>query len=350
MSFPTRFTIVLFSVALCATAIPAQQPLPQNIPPANPHSNRMQLDVVVTPRSGPPVAGLHKEDFTVLDNSVDQPITYFEPLSGPQAPEEVILLIDAVNTNFSNIAFERNQIEKFLKSNGGHLAHPVSLAIFTDAGIEIQQGPSLDGNQLSASLHQFQIGLREIRRSSVYGSEDRFDLSIKTLQSMVAKEAARPGRKIIFWISPGWPLLSSPRIQLDARQQQQIYSEITGISTALRHGDITLYSIDPLGTGQNVEWEFDYEQFLKGVKNPGQVQLGNLALQVLAVQSGGLALSASNDIVAQLQKCMTETTAYYRIAYDAPPPEHPDEYHPIAVKVSGPGLTARTRTGYYAAP
>jgi VWFA-related protein len=257
------------------------------------------------------------------------------------------MVIDAVNATVTSIAYEREEIDKFFKSNGGHLAHPIQLAIFTDTGTQIQQAPSSDGNELSTSLDRSNIGLRDIRRTSQYGGEDRFNLSLSTLQSLIAKEGQLPGRKLIFWVSPGWPLLSGPRIDLDTKQEQQIYAQVVNLSTSLRHNNITLYSIDPLGSGQNVQQEFFYENFLKGIKKPGDAQLGDLALQVLAVQTGGLALQATNDTASHLQQAMDDASAFYRISYDAPPTEQPNEYHKIDVKVSTPGLIARTRTGYY---
>jgi len=357
MPTPIRLAAALLSVMLYPVAARAQQPT-QNSPPRNTpiqaNSRTIILNVVVTPKSGKqsrkPVAGLQKQDFTLLDNNAPQPITSFEAVTGSQAPVEIMLLVDAVNTRYSNLAYEREQIDAFLRANGGHLAHPVSLAIFTDTGTEVQQGPSTDGNQISASLDNSPTGLREIRRDSQYEGQDRFNLSMKTLQSLVSRESEHPGRKIIFWVSPGWPMLSGPRIDLDARQQQQIYSEVVAISTMLRQNDITLYSIDPLGAGESPGWEFYYEEFLDGVKKPGQVQLGDLALQVIAIQSGGLALTAGNDTAGRLQQCMDDTTAYYRIAYEAPPPDRSSEYHRIDVRVSTHGLTAHTRTGYYAEP
>jgi VWFA-related protein len=314
----------------------------------HPYPGRISLDVVVAPKSGKPVGGLHQEDFTVLDNNVPRPITGFSVVGGPQAPIQIILLIDAVNTNFSNLAYEREQIKAYFKSNDGHLAHPVTLAIFTDTGTQMQQAPSEDGNQLSAALDSSPIGLREVRRTSQYEASDRTNLSLGALESLVQKEAGSPGRKLILWVSPGWPLLSDARVNLDSKQEQQVYSQVVGISNAMRRNNITLYSIDPLGSGQNVAWEFAYQEYLKGVKKPSQVQLGNLALQVIATESGGLALNASNDIASHIKQCMDDANAYYHITYDAPPPEQPSEYHSIDVKVSPPGLIARTRTGYYA--
>ena len=342
----TRAPAALLALALFAATPSA----PQSTSPSRPSPNRITLDVVVTPKSGAPVAGLQKRDFTILDNRVPRPIAAFQSIAGTHSPIEVVLVVDAVNINFINIAYEREQLDKFLHANSGHLAQPISLAFFTDTGTEVQEGPSSDGNAVSASLDKYALGLRDIRRSSIYGDLDRFQLSLTALESLVTKEAARPGRKIILWVSPGWPLLSRPTINLDARQSDYYFSQIVAMSTQLRNGNITLYSVDPLGAGQAVGWEFHYDEFLEGITKPGQVDLGDLALQVLAVQSGGLALSASNDIADLLERCMADTSAYYELSFDAPPADHRDEYHQLDIKMSEPGLTARTRTGYYDQP
>jgi VWFA-related protein len=338
-------TLVLFSI-VCSSAVSFGQP---SIPAAV-ASRTISIDVVAAPRSGPPVAGLQQNDFTVFDSKIERPIASFRAFAGPQAPIQIVLVVDAVNVDYSAMAYEREQIDTFLRSNGGHLLHPVALAIFTDQGTEMQHGASTDGNQLSALLDRSVTGLRQIRRGSYGGGEDRFNLSIRALRILASTPASAAGRTIIFWISPGWPLLSGADIQLDNREEQQIFAQVVDLSTLLRRNDVTLYSIDPLGAGQDIAWENAYEQFLGGVKKAGQVNLGNLALQVLAVQSGGLALAASNDTVSRLKQCMADTVAYYRITYEAPPSEHADQYHPIAVRLSTPGLTARTRTGYYAQP
>jgi hypothetical protein len=64
----------------------AQQP-----PPAPNGNNKICLDVVVTPKSGPPVAGLQQQDFTLLDNKAAQTIVSFQALQGSTAPVEVIV-------------------------------------------------------------------------------------------------------------------------------------------------------------------------------------------------------------------------------------------------------------------
>ncbi len=169
---------------------------------------------------------------------------------------------------------------------------------------------------LDDALEKYAVALRNIRRSSQWQGIDRFQLSMKALDELAEHEGSLPGRKMIFWVSPGWPLLSGPGIHLDGKQQNQLFSRIVGLSTQLRQNRITLYSIDPLGASEGVGRNFYYRDFLKGVAKPGQVSFGDLSLQVLATQTGGLALTSSNDIVAQLQMCYADTQAYYELSFD----------------------------------
>ncbi len=341
-----RLRLVLLVPLLYTPAALAQQDSPRTPPP----NGRLYLDVVVTPKSGPPVSALQQQDFTLLDNKAPQAITSFEALGGSQAPIEVLLLIDAVNTAYENVAFERDQIAKFLRADAGHLAYPTTLAVFTDSGTQVQEGFTTDGNALIASLDKYTVGLRTIRRSTgFYGAAERFQLSIDALRDLAAHEGPLPGRKVILWVSPGWPLLSGPGIDasLDLKQRQQIFANIVSLSTQLLQARITLYSIDPLGTADIGSRTFYYKDFLKGVSKPSQAEPANLGLEVLATQTGGLALSSSNDVAVLLQKCLADTQAYYAISFDPPLADQPDEYHHLEIRVAKPGLTARTRQGYY---
>jgi VWFA-related protein len=345
MSSNRGLGVILPVLLLYASALTAQEAAP----PAT-ASSRIDLGVVVRPAAGRPVTNLQQRDFTILDNKTPRPITSFHSPGAAQMPVHVVLVVDAVNTNYSNIAYQRGQIDKFLRANGGQLAQPTALAIFTDQGIKLQQDFATDGNELSGSFDSYAIGLRDIRRSSQYGGFDRFDLSINALRELVATEAPRPGRKMILWVSPGWPLLSGPGIQLDFKQEQHIFATIVELSTQLRQGNITLYSIDPLGATEGVGRTSYYETFLKGVSKVSQVQMGDLALQVLAAQTGGLVLNSSNDVSSLLEQCMEDATAYYEVSFDPPVGQHRDEYHSLEIRLNSPGLTARTRTGYYAQP
>jgi VWFA-related protein len=339
----SRLAFFLLVILLCTAAASAQQASPQ----VQPAGGNIYLDVVVTPKSGPPVADLQQQDFTLLDNGSPQAITSFQAVTGRQAPVQVVLAIDAINTNASNIAYERIQIDKFLRAEGGHLAYPIAIAVVTDTGVQVAENFSSDGNALSAAMDRDQIGIRDIGRSAgFYGATERLQYSLQALTQLAVREPHQ-GRKILIWISPGWPLLSGPNVELDGKQQSQIYAQIASLSTQLRQARVTLYNVNPLGAGESVFRGTYYEEFLKGVSKPSQVNLGNLGLQVLAIQSGGLALDFNNDVPGLLQQCISDIAPYYQLSFAAPAAEHSGEYHRLEVRIAKSGLIARTRQGYY---
>jgi VWFA-related protein len=347
----SRLSCLILATLLFATAASAQQ-TPQPTPlPRPPATNQILLDVVVTPKSGPPVADLQQQDFTLLDNKSPQAITSFKVVPGREAPADVLIVIDAVNVDYRMLSFQRSQISKFLRAEGGHLAYPIALGVFTDKGVQIVGNFSSDGNELSATLDRQDIGLRDIGRSGgFYGASERLQLSLQAFRQLTASEARNPGRKIMLWVSPGWPLLSGARVEIDAKQQSQIFADIVGLNTQLLQAGVTVYNVNPLGSNEALLRTSYYQEFVKGVSKPSQVAAGNLGLQVLAVQSGGLVLDFNNDVSALLQKCLSDVAPYYEISFVPTPAERPDEYHHLEIKLAKPGLTARTRQGYYAQP
>ena len=353
------FASVYTASAQQTTAAPSspsqESPAPNAVPATAPEKNsHIVLNVVASDKSGAAISGLQEQDFTLFDNKLTQKIVAFHAVtaSTPAPPTEVILLIDAVNARFTTVSYERNEIEKFLRQNNGKLAQPTSIILFEDTKTQVLPEPSRDGNALLATFEKNVTGLRELTRSSgFYGAEDRLQISLKTLGELAAYEATKPGRKLVIWISPGWPLLSGPNIQISGSQQRKIFDSVVMLSTALRQAHMTLYNVDPLGTADagSIRLTF-YEEFLKGLTNPNKAAVGNLGLQVMAVQSGGRVLNASNDITAEINRCVADASAYYELAFDPAPAERPNEYHKLDIKVDKPGLDVRSSTGYYAQP
>lgn len=347
MFFDTRLSRLLLAAVLVGSVASAQQSQPS----AQSSGGRIDLDVVVTPKSGAPVGDLQQQDFTLLDNKAPQTITSFKAVNGRQASAEIVLVIDAVNSSYSNVSYQRMQIEKFLRADEGRLARPIALAIFTDQGARIIGDFSMDGNALSAALGREDVALRTIERSTgFWGATERWQISLRSMTQLVTKVAPHPGRKIVICISPGWPLLSGPRVEIDSKLQRQIFGDVVKLSTQMRQGRVTLYNVDPLGPGESTLRTFYYEDFLKGITKPSQAQAGDLGLQVLAVQSGGLAITTGNDIAGDLQRCVADIAPYYEISFDPAPGTQADQYHQLQIKIAKDGLTARTRQGYYAQP
>src|ERR1700689_4189217 len=116
MSNGKGFVLLLLAPFFYTAVLPAQQNTQSTPSPAS----RIYLDVVVTPKSGPPVANLQQQDFAIFDNKTPQHPTSFQAFGGSQEPIEVVVVIDAVNTSYQNLSYVREQIDKFLRANGGH--------------------------------------------------------------------------------------------------------------------------------------------------------------------------------------------------------------------------------------
>lgn len=315
---------------------------------------RITLDVVVTDHAGNPVSGLKQQDFTLLDNKRPQSILSFRATDNTSKPADSelqsIVLLDTVNTPFQGVAFQREELEKFLRRGGGELPLPMSVGLIPVAP-DVLTAATEDGNVLVDALNSNNYGLRAIHRSEgFYGGVERVQISLNNLEKFASYELTQPGRKLVIWLGPGWPLLSGPNVELSAKDRDALFHTVVGLTTALREARITLYNISSSGTNGALGRAFYYEEFVKGVSSANRIESGNLGLQVIAVQSGGRVLNLTNDIASSIASCLADSKAYYTLSFDSAVADHPNEYHSLQVKIDEPKLTARTRTGYYAQP
>lgn len=345
------------SLLIATWAVAQQSPTPALAPrsvttpaPVAPNATgRIHLDLVVTDSSGKPVSGLDVKDFAVLDNNLPSPILSFHafdpgaPLVEP--PIEVILVVDDVNLAPQGVALARQDVARYLRQNGGHLAQPTSLFILTDTGMKARLNPTTDGNALAEELDQTVIGQRSITPSQgVNGAVERFQKSIQMMTAIASAEAKKPGRKLLIWAGPGWPMLD--RLITD-KGQQQFFDRIVELSTRLREARIAVYSISrgESHLGMNL-----YQDYLEGVKTVEKAAAPDLALKVIAVQTGGRVFLPVNDLAGQIDQCVQDAGAYYTLSFDPPRADRANEYHDLKVQIDKPALTVRTRTGYYNQP
>ena len=338
---------LLLLVVLVSAAAPAEQSGPPRTQPAD--DGQIHFDVVLTPRTSAPVEGLKQQDFTVLDNKSPSPIASFHAYTSHPEPLEVVIVMDAVNSNLLGVNVEHAAIAKFLRTEGGALAYPVALAAFTEQGIQIVGNFSLDGNSLANALDNYSPGTRAIGGSAGRsGGEERWRMSQNAMRGLLGIVAPERRRKIIVWLSPGWPELPDLSSQMDDKTQQQLFGDVVSMSNLIEKAGATLYSIDPIGAGENAGRPSYYRQFLNPVTKPSKVDVGYLGLEVLALQSGGLALHSTNDVTDALKQCIADAAPFYDIAIDPVQARRAGEFHHIEIQIATPGLSVRTRAGYYA--
>ena len=358
-------------------------------PPPKPAGTegRIRLDVVVTGKQGGPVSGLLLNDFAVLDDKTAQSILSFRAVDGTvqtaDTQVQVILLLDLVNSSFEQASYAQQQIAKFLRQNGGRLRYPTSIAVFSGEGLRIQPRPSTDGNSMAEELIRTTAASRTIGPgSSGSGEIGRFQSSVRTLALIAENEGKQPGRKILIWTGPGWPMLAGPQYSPSPQDRKRYFDAIVDISTRLREARTALYGISstslaqggasvgmptadaltissaetapqPTRSGLGISGALDpssYKEFVRAVKSPQHADAGNLALQVFAVQSGGRVLEPSNDLASQIANCLEDLSAFYTISFNPAQAKNADEYHDLKVQITRPGLTARANTGFYNQP
>ncbi len=309
------------------------------------------LDIEVADSQGKAVQGLSASDFVLKDNGEPKPLTSFREVDGSagQPPVEVILLLDAMNSSFEDVAIMRQGIDAFLRQNGGHLQVPVAIVFLTDMGIKLHPA-STNGVELAKDLNGMQTPMHVLSSAQgISGAIDREQRSVAALQMLTTYEASKPRRKLLVWMGPGWPLLAGARMAAPSSENaRRFYTSIVETTTELRRAHITLYSVAPLNLHAAEPSAFLYLDFLKGVTKPSQADTPNLAVQVQAAHSGGLVLSKSGDLPGEINRCVADASSYYEVTFDAAVGDAQGVYRSIEVAVDRPGAKARTNTAYYA--
>jgi VWFA-related protein len=329
---------------------------PAKAPSARKPEGRIHLDVAVSDAQGKPVQGLEPWDFQVTDEAKPTKVLSFQGFDGvvakPQPPVEVILLIDEVNLPFQQVAFVKSELSRFLRQDNGKLAQPVSIMRLTDAGLRVQPRPTLDGNAQESVVNQIkgQIGFINAAMG-VDGALQRLQISEHALASIAENEAKKPGRKLLVWVGPGWPMLESAQfVTPNDTNRRRYFDAIVELTNKLREARITVNSVSGYDPNTAAVNPFHYQSFLNGVRSPHQAAAGYLALKVLAVQTGGRILGPDNDLAGQINTCIADANSFYRISFNPPPAGGADEYHELKLQIDKPGLAVRTNAGYYNEP
>jgi VWFA-related protein len=310
----------------------------------------IRLDVAVTDNAGKPVMGLGAGDFTLLDNGQATKLVSFHAIEGsgamPDSLAEVILVIDAVNLAPEQVRTAEREVEKFLGTNAGRLVQPTIVYRLTGSGLTRSSGPTLDGNLLIAELSDaqgFHVVWQQAARviepqlSADY-ARARNAFSLTGLGSIAIEERRRPGRKVLLWVGPGWPVQAGG---------QSDFGEIVELATRLREARITLSSVT---AWPYPEMEFSYENFQHEVKSEKDASPFDLQLERLAVESGGRVMKPSFDLAGTIRGCVEGANDFYTLTFDPPRAGAVDEYHDLKIAVNRPEVVARTNSGYYDQP
>lgn len=338
------------------------------------------LNVLAVDESNTQVTGLKSQDFVLLDNGQPHELASFQEVRAGQgiAPPHVILILDAVNNTSRSIAFEVKEIGEYLGSNQERLLYPTSIAALTASGLKTSRTTidrsvlSKESRTLFKDIHPYEcksspddgahafplsghgdknIGLSVERISDGDCLNERFILSWTALSDLTTAQKNFPGRAIVIWIGPGWPLLKGPEFHPDTAEiKANFFDHVVQLSRTLREAQVTVDAVYSPDMFRKSELQsVQVKSLAEGPLTEKQTTASDLALQAIAIQSGGRILE-SKSIAAQIARCIADVQTYYVLSFDSIPSSEPDEYHSVQVKANKPGVKVFTNTLYYGEP
>jgi VWFA-related protein len=360
----------------------------------------VQINVIAT-KHGAPVPGLKKEDFQVFDNGKRQEIRQFseetrailpsaaaplpqgtftnqlEQRSGTPAAVTAILL-DGVNTRFSDQTYARKQVVQFLKQ----IQPEDRVAIYTldTRGLRVLHDYTTDSSDLVAKLAKYQGDIAP----DVTGASDLIDplggwlgaggnsyeraffLNNRILQTLKAIEfiadnlAPLPGRKNLIWVSSAFPLQvgfpgfgggggggggragggrSGPSGMSPSsfpKEQQTWTADADQTIRALNNANLAIYPVDARGLVASAS-----------ARVSSRTYRNQATMEELASRTGGRAFVNSNDIAGAIRTAVEDSSVTYTLGYYPQNDKFDNSFHNLKVKlVEFPHVDLRYRKGY----
>jgi hypothetical protein len=154
-----------------------------------------------------------------------------------------------------------------------------------------------------------------------------------------------------------------------ADENNSLVARLAPLYRRMRAANITLYTVDPAGLGGMEAYILRNAAGLAATANASggdnlmfdwfsqsPPRPMNLARHMARVQldfmksaaenTGGLAVLDTNDVEGGINRIFDENTSYYLLGFSPPATHRPGSLHRLEVKVSRPGMTVRTRSGY----
>jgi VWFA-related protein len=319
------------------------------------------LDVVATDSKGQPVPDLKPQDFTVSENGEPQEIADFSfhqpgtitqptahlargvfsndpPYSGNSCMN--VILLDAINTDFSSHAYAQDMLIKYLDS---------APAIQPTAVYALE-------NDLKM-LHDFTTDTKVLRDvlahyrpqgpthlPDVYAAASPFErrgtfqptaqgrlAAFYGMTFLAQALSGYPGRKNMIWISEGFPLNLFPDALMgDEVVMTEDYSPLVEkIADDLMAAQVALYPISAAG-----------------VSNVSQFS-AQTAMSSMAQRTGGKTFFNRNDIDLGVRTSLDDGATYYTLDYYPKNRNWDTKFRHIEVKIARKDVKLHYRDGYY---
>lgn len=339
-------------------------------------SRLISLDVTVLDKNGKQVENLTRGDFRIFENGEGQAIHTFEDFNehrlspkltansinstadlkreAPNAPVTVLVL-DEFNTDFTDIAFARICIRRYLLAQPAVLSQPTMFVAANDKGFMQVVDYTLDRDKLLNGLQHLPAVLPDVLMrtgGSAEGRALRFAQTLMSLQQIAEACTGHPGRKNVIWVGRGFD--SIDLANATGKQEDLVKGAAERTINILRDAHVSVYTIDPtlstklVGMGNADDTTSDPDSFIAETHNTADPFDGTVSFNTIAPQTGGRSFAVYSNVDAEIGTSIAEGSAYYTLTYVPRGPVDPNvPYRGIRVTVDRPGLTVVTRKGYY---
>jgi len=266
------------------------------------------IPVTVTDPSNRFVLGLEKEDFSILEDAVEQKITHF---SGEDAPLSVGILVDSSGSMDLKMETSRRAVSEFLKTMNAQ--DEAFLIQFSDQAHVVQA--------FTNNMQELEDRMATLRAGGLTALLDAVDLGVREMKK------ARNPRKALVILSDGGD-----------NHSRYTAADIKGV---VKEADTQIYA---MGVFEPVLFP----------QMATEVVSGPRLLAQIADQTGGRAFGASefSQLPAIADKIAIELRNQYVLAYAPANKERDGKYRRVEVRMQQqkglPTLKARWRLGYYA--
>jgi len=252
------------------------------------------------------VTGLEQEDFEVFEDGARQSLSFFSHM---QQPIALAILLDTSNSMEDKLATAQEAAIGFVRRMK---KDDVIEVVEFNSQVRVPQPFTNDMNALE----------RAIRQTSVNGSTSLYNaiyVSLRALKDERARNAEEIRRQAIVVLSDG-----------DDTSSVIEYDDVLDLA---KRSETAIYAI--------------------GLRQPetgrGKFKEAEFVLRQLSQETGGRVFFPTS--IAELPKIYEqiseELASQYTMAYSSKNPMRNGAWRRIDVRVNKPGLTARTRRGYY---
>ena len=420
-----RFLLCAAIFLLPAALLKLRAAPQQNTAPLQITTRLVEVSVVVSDHHGRPVPDLKEEDFKIFDDGVAQGISDFEvEQRGPAVPasslppnmftnvperttsvtpEVTVILLDGLNTQWTDQAQSAQQIIKFLRQlkpgdrlglyalgrqlvmlhdftsdsaalvqalthyNGransevssSQADNPNNPPVWTDVVGQLSNGASNAPSEAVTSAIQNWLS-RTVNLESQYYMNQRVQITKAAFVAIANHLRGVPGRKNLIWVSSAFPLLKG----IDQVEQSGDFSFVTAYDSAiaesaqaLSDANLAVYPVDARGLMPNPNDVIQTGPTTAGMyarakkpQLPSRLPENFGAMDQIAQRTGGRAFYNSNDIQGSIRQVIDDSRLSYLLGYYPEGTDWNGKFHKIKVVVDQPGLRLEYRDGYFAIP